>query len=156
MINADYIIPFINASIETFETMCEMKAARNGKVTVEMGVGATYETISIIGLSGKIRGMVLLSMPAAVACAVVGNFIGEKVEMFSDDMTDGLGEIINIIGGAAIASLPEFQMKLSLPTVLMGKSEMISGNKSAPSIVVPMGFENTKHVFKLKVSLDEK
>jgi len=151
----DYIVPFISATIETFETMCEMTPARNGKVTVEAGVGATYDTIAVIGLSGKTRGMVMITAPMSIACRIVGAFVGEEVEMFSDDLTDGLGEIINIIGGAAIANLAELQMKLSLPTVLMGKGSMISGSKTAPCLVIPMGVEGTDTIFKLKISLED-
>jgi len=151
---SEHIIPFINATIETFDTMCGMTAKRNGKITVQQGTLPTYDVIATMGLSGTVKGAVMVTMSVEVACKTVGEFIGEEITEVCADLTDGIGEILNIVAGAAAAKLPDLKIKISLPTVLIGEHPMLAGNHEIPWISVPMCFPNGDK-FNIKISMEE-
>lgn len=151
---SEYVIPFIDAAVDTFETMCDMTPKRCGDIVLEKGVFPTYDTIAILGMSGTVRGAVMLTMPTDVACKLVGGFVGEEIEEVNAELTDGLGELLNILAGAAIAKLTDLKIKISLPTVLIGKTPMLSGNQNSPWLIVPMSFD-TGGKFVIKITMEE-
>ena len=114
----------------------------------------TYDAIATMGLSGTVKGAVMITMPVDVACMITSEFIGEQVVELCSDLTDGLGEILNIVAGAAAAKLPDLKIKISLPTVLIGEHPMLAGNQEIPWISIPMCFSDGSK-FNIKVSMEE-
>ncbi len=149
-----FINPFIDATVTTFDTMCGLKALRNGNLTLEQGVFDTFDLLSIVGLSGKVRGAVLLTMPEEVGLSAVSAFLGEELSEVNAELLDALGELVNIIAGAAAAKLEDYEIKLSLPTVLVGRNQAMSGNEQVPWVVIPMRFPEHGE-FSIEVSMEE-
>ena len=78
------------------------------------------------------------AVPAA--CQVVG-----------DELTDGVGELANIVAGNAKQGLQKYKLSISLPNVVVGKNHMLRSPSGLPSIVVP--FVSSIGSFAMEVSL---
>ena len=99
MVKSEHINPFVEATVETFETMCGAKPRRDGDLAIRKGVINTYDLLGVLGLSGKVKGAVLLSMPIDVGQKMISAFTAEDVEEIDADFMDAYGEILNIICG---------------------------------------------------------
>jgi chemotaxis protein CheX len=132
----EYINPFLNASISVFSTMLGVNLSR-GEPYLKNGAQPNHEVSGIIGLSGKGRGMVVVSMCREVALGAASKMLGETCTEINADVSDAVGELTNIIAGAAKAKLEDLCMSISLPTVVTGKSHCIDFPKNTMPICIP-------------------
>src|SRR5690606_21185875 len=118
MVKVEHVNPFINATIETFKSMVNCEA-KPGKVFLLKTGKVHFDVSGIIGLSGGARGTVALSFPRITALKVVTSFGGMKVLALDDIVTDAIGELANIVAGAAKKHLSQYKISISLPTVVV-------------------------------------
>lgn len=148
-LKVEHINPFIGATIETFETMVHTKVVP-GKIALLKGTALQHDISGIIGLSGGAKGTVSLSFPKLTALKAVSAFMGEKVVMMDDSVRDAIGELANIVAGAAKKHLAEYKISISLPTVVIGDNHEVQGCKGVIPLSVP--FESPLGLFNLIVS----
>ncbi len=135
--NAEHMTPFIQETINTFEVMLGVKPEARELETKESTDG-TYDISAIIGISGAGTGGVVVSFPAEVACKIVSRMLGEELAEMSQDVSDGLGELVNIITGNAKRGLVKHGLRdlsLSLPNVVIGKHRTVWRSKDMPCLV---------------------
>lgn len=101
---------------------------------------ASEETLSaFIHIHGTWEGTVVVqashALADAVACAM---FMAEPGELADEEVSDALGEIVNMLGGS-VKSMVEGQSSLSLPLVIGGARYTISIPGSHPLNEVWMG-----------------
>ncbi len=151
-INVDYINPFIEAVINTFQTMASVTPARD-KVFLKGEGEEGYGVSGIIGLGGEATGAVVLNFPEAVAIAVVGKFVGEDFSSITSSVVDGVGELTNIIAGDAKNRLTQkgYKFDIGLPKIVTGRNYITAQSKSVPCIVISFTSELGK--FCVEVSL---
>lgn len=151
-INVDYINPFIEATINTFTTMCNVTPTRE-KVFLKGEGEEVYGVSGIIGLGGEALGAVVLNFPENVAIATVGKFVGEEYDTITASVVDGVGELTNIIAGDAKNRLIQkgYKFEIGLPKMVTGRNYITAQNKSVPCIVV--SFTSQIGRFCLEVSL---
>ena len=150
----EYVNPFIEATVSTYQMMCGLEPVRDGNLELKTeGFIDNYDLIGVIGLSGSVRGAVLMTMEVKTGCDIVGSFLGEEVDGVCADLMDGFGEIINIIAGAAAAKL-DGRVDLALPTVVVGKGQQIHAKHSTPWVIIPMKFPNGGK-FNIEISMEE-
>lgn len=119
-----YINPFINATIITMETMLELTPNRLAPF-LKNEQNATGDISAIIGFAGReISGSVALSMPFSTSLELYELMIGEKVEKVSGDVQDSVGELINIVAGAAKQNFYDMDLTfhISIPLVVVGEN----------------------------------
>ncbi len=138
----ELITPFIEAAVSTFDTMCKTKVTRDGALQFQYGLLPAYDFMGILGLSGSMKGAVVMSLPLEIGMAIVGRFVGETITQAGPDLMDGYGELLNIIAGAAAAKIPKEKITLALPTVMIGKEQLIYSSKDEPWIIIPMAFSD--------------
>jgi chemotaxis protein CheX len=155
----EYINPFIESVDEMFTMMLSSTAVR-GDIGVTKEVESNpREIIAMIGLSGHAKGMVSMAFPLSTALHMVNQLLGTETKSFDDSVADAVAEMVNIVAGGAKAKfkLEEGQepLKLSLPTVVRGKSYEVQFPKNAVWIEVP--FESEFGPFQMQVtfSFDE-
>jgi len=150
----EYVNPFIEATVSTYQMMCELEPVRDGKLELKSeGFIDNYDLIGVIGLSGTVRGAVLMTMEVETGCEVVSKFLGEEIKEVNADLMDAVGEILNIIAGAAAAKL-EGKVDLALPTVLVGQGQQVHSKHSSPWVIIPMKFPNGGK-FNIEVTMEE-
>lgn len=77
------------------------------------------EVTALVSYSGDHAGTVVLTLPEPTAARLVSAFAGVELDAGSDDFSDAIGELVNMIGGRAKAQLPGTNA-MSVPTVILG------------------------------------
>ena len=148
---AEYINPFITSIISVFDTMlnCELT---HGKLFLKTNHCPEHEISGIIGLSGKASGTVVLSLNRNTAISAAEALLGSRPPEINADVKDAVGELVNMVAGGAKAQLEQFDMSLTIPTVITGRFSVEFPSKTPP-ICVP--FESPWGSLTIEVGLVE-
>jgi len=130
---AEHINPFITSLKNAFRTMLNCDA-RRGEIMLKDGREPKHEVSGVIGLSGKAVGTVVLSLSLEVALKAASTMLLVEATELNDDVLDAVGELTNMVSGAAKAELEEYELMVSLPTVVTGKGHEVH----FPSNVTPI------------------
>ena len=120
-----------------------------GKIALVKGLKLQHDISGIIGLSGGAKGTIAISFPKITALKAVSAFIGEKVVTIDDVVKDAVGELANIVAGAAKRDLSQYKISISLPTVIVGDGHEVQGGREVVPLAVP--FESPFGAFSLLV-----
>ena len=132
-----FINPFIQATIDTFRTMMEIDI-KTGSPIVRENANHTYDVSGVIGLSGEAQGIISISFPKILALKVASKMFGEELKIIGPELTDSIGEIVNIIAGNAKQYLTKYKLSISLPNVVIGKNHRIEVQTGVKTIVIPL------------------
>lgn len=146
--NAAYINPFLASTTGVFETMLGVEVKHEAPFFRRSFV-PQYEVTGIIGLSGNKTGTVAVSLPREMAVMVTEKLLGERPTEIDAQVADAVGELTNMIAGAAKAQLPELQLSLGLPTVIAGNDAAIA----FPSRTTPLSLPFTSEYGPLTVEV---
>ncbi len=151
-INIEFINPFVESTAAVFQTMLGVTVKR-GALYLKESFQPSQEVTGIIGLSGIARGSVLLGLSRPIAIKATSMLLGEPCESLDHHVIDAVGELTNMITGAAKAKLERLQMSIGLPTVIVGRNHTVV----FPTGVAPIGipFETDIGPICLEVSLAE-
>lgn len=152
-VNVEFINPFIDSTVNVLATMCQMEAKRK-KLFLKDDHQMLGDVSGVMGLSGAATGSVVVSLPSKLACILVGKMLGEEpAETMTGEVSDAVGELINMIAGQAKASLvnTKYHFSISIPSVVSGPGHEISHKKGTPNIVVL--FEVDGYDFAVQVCL---
>jgi chemotaxis protein CheX len=148
---ADYINPFISSLIATFETMVGCPLTR-GTLYLRCDQTKLHDVSGVIGLSGLAQGTVVLSLEKHVAQqAAAALLMCDANALSENDLVDAVGELTNMVSGAAKAKLAEYDLSISLPSVVMGEGHLIRFPSDVAPICVP--FTCTWGALKIEVGL---
>ena len=89
-----------------------------------------HQIISCIGFSGALEGNLSVIFSNQSACAVVGKMLGMDFTEVTSDVSDGVGEVVNMtVGGVKARLTAEYPMEISIPTTVRGNHIDISSQK---------------------------
>jgi chemotaxis protein CheX len=153
MMDAEFITPFISSVQNVFSTMLQTE------VTVQppqrkAGGEPLFDVSGIIGMSGDVTGAVGLCFPMDTAERVVSLFIGAEVNANSEDFTDAVGELVNMITGNAKAGLNGKRVSISCPSVIVGKQHVVAQSSDGVTIQVPCDCDCGTFVVEVMVKID--
>ena len=150
--NVDYINPFIEATVSTFQSMCSLAVARE-KVFLKGNDQVNYGVSGIIGLAGEAQGAVVLSFPEDTARKVISKLVGEDFDSINAAVVDGVGELTNIVAGDAKNRLVQkgYKFDLGLPRIVSGRSHIAAQSRGVQCLVIT--FKSECGPFSLEVSL---
>jgi chemotaxis protein CheX len=137
-LDAAYVNPFITATVDTIKQMTDLDCQRTG-LTVRTEAAASGDITGSMGLSGAAEGFVSITFKNSLARKVVCKMLQmEPGEEKDEDIRDTVGELMNIIAGAAKAELTNsaHAFQLSLPTVVVGGPHSVGQIRGVPVIVV--------------------
>lgn len=141
----ELIAPFVDATKETFKTLAAMDLRRRA-IYIKDGFEMYGEVSGVIGLSGTTTGTCSLSLQASLAEDMVRAMLmmPENEELPESDIRDGIGELINMIAGAAKTKLSttRYKFNITLPTIISGGKHEIFHRNSTHCVVVV--FENAQ------------
>jgi len=150
-----YIQPFIKVCESVFRDFCQtdVKAGRVYFVSKDEYV-SNWDISGIIGLSGEAAGAVAISLKEVTAFAVTKKLTGQEHSYIDSDVTDAIGEIINIIAGNVKKDFEEeLRIKISLPTIVKGVAHTIVWPSEKTRIIcIPFSiFSNQEMVLSIAV-----
>lgn len=135
-----YVNPFLTAAVEVFRLMLDLPL-RRGEISLKQDHSPMYEVSGMIGLSGPCRGMVVVSIDRPTAMRLAQKMLGTEIPEWNADVLDAVGELTNMIAGAAKTKLHEQQLSIGLPTVLVGKLDALKFPPGVPQLIIPFDCE---------------
>ena len=148
----EYINPFISAVKHVYGTMLSCDV-RRGKPVVKVDNRADHYVSGVIGLSGMAVGSVVLSMSEPAALAAASHMLMCEMDDISNDVLDAVGELTNMIAGAAKSELEEYKLMISLPNVITGNDHEIHFPSEVKLVSIP--FDTDHGPITLAVGLAE-
>ncbi|MDJ0763177.1 MAG: chemotaxis protein CheX [Myxococcota bacterium] len=116
----EYLVPFVDSTVEMISTMVGIPCEHGGeadRLQEDYVSGSMY-------LSGSFEGQIKLSFSFEIASKIVAEMLAMEVSEIDEEMIcDGVGEMVNIVAGAAKTRLVDsaFHFELSLPSITVGK-----------------------------------
>lgn len=153
--NVKYINPFVVAAQQVFASFLQTEA-RPGKpylLTEDSSSGNGWSISGIIGLAGQVIGVVIISFPNTTALKLTAVLTGESTAIIDDTVVDMVGEVVNIIAGNAKKDMEEFQIAISLPSVVKGPNHSFPRVGGTPLVAIP--FTSDKGDFRVLVSMKD-
>jgi chemotaxis protein CheX len=118
-------------------TRCSSASSIEGTPYLKNGTQPQHEVSGVIGLSGKAQGTVVLGLSREAALSAAEVLLQERPAEINGDVTDAVGELVNIIAGSAKAKLEHLNMSVSLPTVITGKFHCVEFPTKVTPICIP-------------------
>jgi chemotaxis protein CheX len=130
--------PFISAASMTLAELAQ----------TELAVRSVYRTAAprtlgdvsaVLGLTATRDEMLILSLPATTAEALAGRILADVTRAPDDDLVrDCMGEVANVIAGAAKTLLAEtpYQLLLATPSILSGAGLEVGSRPGLEGLVV--------------------
>ncbi|MGW8257303.1 MAG: chemotaxis protein CheX [Thermoguttaceae bacterium] len=136
----EYINPFLTSTISVFSTMLGTTLVRE-EPYLKDNSQPNFDVSGIIGLSGKAKGMVVLTLDRQTALQAAHAMTGEEHKDINADVADAVGELTNMIAGSAKAKLEHLSLSVSLPSVITGKAHCVEFPKNTKPICIPFDCE---------------
>ncbi len=135
--NVECINPFLTSAMSAFATMLDCKLTR-GTPYLRKSAQPEHEVSGVIGLSGRARGTVVLSLTREAALHATAAMLDEELPSeINADVTDAIGELTSIIAGGAKAQLAHLDLSVGLPTVITGKCHCVEFPKNVSPLSIP-------------------
>jgi CheY-specific phosphatase CheX len=138
--DAEFFKPFVDGTLETLKVQCSMEA-RPGKPyfqpeTEDVGPGIA----AVIGVTAdRFRATVTLCFPEPVFLRLMSNMLGETCSTITQELEDGVAELLNIIFGAAKRQINQKNggVQMAIPTILRGTGIRARALTDGKVIVLP-------------------
>jgi chemotaxis protein CheX len=132
---AGLVVHFVTSVQEVFSTMLAT-AVTVGTPFRKNDPVPQYDVSAVIGFSGNIVGSMVLCFDRATALRVVQALSGAPVMDDSQDFADAIGELGNMVAGAAKKHFNTVA-SISLPSVIVGHGHSVARMHDVPSIIIP-------------------
>lgn len=135
--DASYITPFVKSIQNVFSTMLQLPVTVLDP-TIKQGNSPSHDVSGIIGMSGDVKGSVVLSFKLDAAESIVALFCGERLDSNGADFADAIGELVNMVCGGAKALFTQTKsVSISCPSVIVGQNHGVSLPSDIPCVVIP-------------------
>ena len=142
ILNADHINPFLMASKKIFQDMCFVEVQIQKPILKE----ASFEKDSwviIIGVTGEMRGQVLIGMPKETACYIASKMCMMEVKEIDDFAASALSELGNMIMGNASTVFSANGVGIDITPPTLSHGEVSFTNTFAKNLCVTLTFDTT-------------
>ncbi|MEN9723959.1 MAG: hypothetical protein RJB38_1945 [Pseudomonadota bacterium] len=139
-LDANFFKPFVDGAMKTFEISCKLKALPQKPFLKGSQPQPEFAIAGVIGLtSPKFNGNITLCFPAPVFLAAMSSMLGEDFKEITDDLQDGVAELLNIIYGQAKVVLNQqgHAVEKAIPSVIRGSQIRTTAVSSTPVMVLP-------------------
>lgn len=140
-LNAELINPFLMAARKVLQDMCFVDASIQ-KPTLKEAKFNPDTWLIMIGVTGEMRGQVIMAMSEKSACGVASKMCMTEVKQIDDFSASALSELGNMVMGnaATVFSSNGIGIDITPPTLSHG---MVSfTNTFAKNLCVPLTFED--------------
>ena len=136
-LNAEHINPFLMAAKKVLQDMCFVDVAIQKPILKEAKFDHDNWVI-IIGVTGEMRGQVLIGMTEETACAIASKMCMMEVKTIDDFASSAIGELGNMIMGNAATMLSQKGVIVDItpPSLAIGTVNIVT--TYAQNICVPL------------------
>ena len=142
--NAEFVNPFLSSFINVLQTMAQIEI-KPGKPSLKKDAIARGDVSGLIGMVGPTaKGSFSISFEKKLALSVFRLMVGESVEELSDDITDMVGEITNMVSGGAKRQLGEkgYEFNMATPIIVTGPNHTIKHQVDGAKVLMPFVSEH--------------
>jgi chemotaxis protein CheX len=154
MRGVELVQPYLNAAKDVImrETGSDVTV---GRVMMKKPPASTDEISIIIGVTGEIQGVVMLSMSRETALSIVSHITGDSYTEFDDLAQSAVAEMANVISGRGGISLAAFgrETTISPPAVIVGERGGGISTLDIPIYALPL--ETSCGTVELQVALKD-
>jgi len=151
----NYVEPIVEVTVSTFKEFIGVEVSPRHPHFLDPEKGFEWDISAVIGLSGAVKGAVIISMKAELAIKLTDLLAGEGHSEIDADVVDAIGEINNIIAGNIKPKVPNGEkIVISIPTIIKGKEHSIAWpSKQTRILCIPnKAFEND--IFHIMVAVE--
>ncbi|MBI3794376.1 MAG: chemotaxis protein CheX [Nitrospinae bacterium] len=145
--NVEFINPFLKATTNVLSMMAFVNPVA-GKPFVKKDKVAKGDISGVIGLTGPTKGVVIFSLTKPAAIKIVNSMLSEKYTDLSEEVSDAIGELTNMISGDARRELAGkgFKFEAGLPSIVKGPGHIIETITKGPTIAIPFHIDGAEFV----------
>jgi chemotaxis protein CheX len=150
-----YVEAFVEVTVNTFSEFVGVEISPKHPHFLDPEKGFEWDISAVIGLSGAVRGAVIISMKAELAIKLTDLLTGMEHTEMDADVVDAIGEINNIIAGNIKPKIPNGEkIVISIPTIIKGKEHSIAWpSKQTRILCIPhKAYDND--IFHLMVAIE--
>ena len=123
----NYVEPFVEVTVNTFKEFVGVDLIPRHPHFLEPDKNFEWDISAVIGLSGVVKGAVIVSMKEDLAIKLTNLLTGDTRSEIDADVVDAIGEINNIIAGNMKPKVPNGdRIVISIPTIIKGKEHSIA------------------------------
>lgn len=153
--DANLINQFILAANSVFTKVANVSLKKKKLDFHREGAKFYADLASIIGITGALKGLVVLSLSESIAIKFASAILSENIEKFDELAESGTCEMINMIAGEAsrlIHSLG-YSCDLSIPSMIRGQMLEIAFAPHSPvfSVLLESAWGEITLIIKLEV-----
>jgi len=151
----NYVEPFVEVTVNTFKEFVGVEVSPRHPHFLDPEKGFEWDISAVIGLSGVVKGAVIVSMKADLAIKLTDMLTSAGHTEIDADVIDAIGEINNIIAGNIKPKVPNGdRIVISIPTIIKGREHSIAWpSKQTRILCIPhKAFEND--IFHLMVAIE--
>ncbi len=152
-VDVKYINPFVESVDNVFQMMLNVTPQRQ-KLKLGTGQPNGAAVTSLVGISGKVQGVVVLRLPHETALELAKRMLGTEVNVINAEVVDAVSEIVNMIAGSAKAKFEyDPPLELGLPTVVQGNDYNVKYPSGTTWLEIP--FESEAGNFSMELTFEE-
>lgn len=142
-INVEFINPFLIAATSIMKDMCQLET-QVGKPYVKTTEFDEESVVIIIGVTGEIRGQVIIAFALDVACEIASKMCMMQITEMNDLSMSAISELGNMILGnaATILSTKGIGIDITPPSVCRGTMSITTTH--VKNICIPLKFAGEK------------
>lgn len=127
-----------SAAREVFEVMLKSQLD-----SAASGAQAQTELIAMVGLSGRLSGVISFHCSTDAACTMAAKMLNAAKQEFDETARDAVGEVCNMVAGSLKTKLGAtgLDCKLSVPTIIHGAECMMETAPGGVHVKVPLVFD---------------
>lgn len=152
-INVEYINPFLMAASSVMKNMCQTDV-KIGKPYVRTTEFSNDSLIIMIGVTGEMRGQVVIGFSLEVACDIASKMMMMPVTEMNEISMSAIAELGNMVMGnaATILSTKGVGIDITPPTLCRGGISMMTSY--AKNICIPLMYGDGK-VIELDIAVKQ-
>lgn len=132
--------PFVNETITTLKTMCNIDVLPTKAYYKHEGPLPIFDIAGVVGVTGpKIHGSFTMCMERSVFLRIMSRMLNQECKDLNSEIEDGAAELVNIIFGQAKRVLNDvgYSIQMAIPTIVKGKSVTSNYFSKNPVIILP-------------------
>lgn len=152
-INANHINPFLMAASSVLRDCCMLSDLAIGKPYVRETSFSTDDWVIIIGLTGEIKGQVLIAFSTEAVLDVASKMCMMPIEVMDEMSSSAICELGNMILGnaATILAANNIGIDITPPTLSHGNVEF--KNNFTSNLCIPLAYDGGSKVININLCI---